>query len=390
MTRRRRRDGERDDQGPGAGGPSQPRVQGAWDTPAVVVRAPDGSIVPPGTKPTPRPATVRAPGPPRPGEPAARRPAVPRDGQDRQARGEPPGGQRPGGAERAGGAERPGGQRAGGAEGPGRQRAGGAERADGEGPEGPREEGQRQEGREQDGREGSPGRRPRVRVRPRRIPGAPGAVLVTPTLRPQAADGRVERRQKRLEAPSASVTPLPPRPERADGQGEDRHEASPAALRSVGSARGHVSGRGARRPTPARPGEPRTQRVLQAVAALNLNLDRLLPADEEARQRRLARLRRVGMRVASVTLAGMLVYAVFPVRTYLNQRAATERAREQIEVLSRENDRLEERAEDLREPETIEEIARRELGLVMPGEESYGILPAPQEAPPTTTTVPAD
>jgi len=133
--------------------------------------------------------------------------------------------------------------------------------------------------------------------------------------------------------------------------------------------------------------------VLQAVAALNRNfsLDRLLPADEEARQRRLARLRRVGMRVGSFTLAAMLIYAVFPVRTYLNQRAATDRARDQIEVLSRENDRLANRAEDLRDPETIEELARRELGLVKPGEESYGILPAP---PPddsaTTTTVPTN
>jgi cell division protein FtsB len=133
--------------------------------------------------------------------------------------------------------------------------------------------------------------------------------------------------------------------------------------------------------------------VLQAVAALNRNfsLDRLLPADEEARQRRLARLRRVGMRVGSFTLAAMLIYAVFPVRTYLNQRAATDRARDQIEVLSRENDRLENRAEDLRDPETIEELARRDLGLVKPGEESYGLLPAP---PPddsaTTTTVPTN
>ena len=133
--------------------------------------------------------------------------------------------------------------------------------------------------------------------------------------------------------------------------------------------------------------------MLQAVAALNRNfsLDRLLPADEEARQRRLARLRRVGMRVGSFTLAAMLIYAVFPVRTYLNQRAATDRARDQIEVLSRENDRLANRAEDLRDPETIEELARRELGLVKPGEESYGILPAP---PPddsaTTTTVPTN
>jgi len=225
-------------------------------------------------------------------------------------------------------------------------------------------------------------------VRPRRIPGAPGAVLVTPTLRRDAADGRVERRQRRLAAPSASVTALPSQP--GDGGEDGEEEAGTLTLRPVGSGRGHVSGRGARGQRPRRPGEPRTQRVLQAVAAINrnLSLDRLLPEDEEARERRLARLRRMGMQVASVTLAFMLLYAVFPVRTYLNQRAATDRARAQIEVLGRENDRLEQRAEDLRDPETVEEIARRELGLVMPGEESYGILPArPEDEQATTTTV---
>lgn len=329
MTRRRRRDGEGEDGvGPGAGGPSEPRVQGAWETPAVVVRAPDGSIVTPAGKPAP-PAQPGKPGPP------ARRRGV-------------------GGGERA---------PAGG--------VGGGERETG------KQEPPAGDGDDEDGRPAGP------RLRPRRIPGAPGSVLVIPTLRPDAADGRLERRRRRLEAPSASVTPLPPRPQPRD----EEHEASPAALRPVGSVRGHVSGRGARRPTPARPGEPRRQRVLEAVAALNVNLDRLLPADDEARQRRLARLRRVGMRVASLTLAAMLIYAVFPVRTWLNQRAATERAREQIEVLSRENDRLEQRADDLRDPETVEEIARSELGWVMPGEESYGILPAPEE-PATTTTVP--
>ena len=235
---------------------------------------------------------------------------------------------------------------------------------------------------------GAPATAPaRPRVRPRRIPGAPGSVLVTPTLRPEAADGREERRRRRAEAPTASVTPLPPRPRPRD----DADDPAPgAALRPVGAGRAAVSGRGARRPSPARPGEPRRQRVTRAVAALNL--DRLLPADQEARDRRVARLRRVGARVGSVTLALMLIYALFPVRTYLNQRSATDRARQQIEVLSRENERLAERADELRDEEAVEEIARRELGLVMPGEESYGVFSAPTgEAPaPTSTTTPGD
>lgn len=113
----------------------------------------------------------------------------------------------------------------------------------------------------------------------------------------------------------------------------------------------------------------------------NLHLDKLAPVDEEARERRNARLRWLGTRVGSVALTGLLVYAVFPVRTYLNQRSDTDRAREQLEVLSEENDRLEQRADELRDPETVEEIARRDHNLVMPGEEPYAIMPAPDQAP---------
>jgi cell division protein FtsB len=109
-------------------------------------------------------------------------------------------------------------------------------------------------------------------------------------------------------------------------------------------------------------------------------LDRLAPATEESRERRNARLRWLGTRVGSLALTGLLVYAVFPVRTYLNQRSETNRAREQLDVLSEENGRLERRADELRDPETIEEIARRDHNLVMPGEESYGILPPPEPA----------
>jgi len=88
----------------------------------------------------------------------------------------------------------------------------------------------------------------------------------------------------------------------------------------------------------------------------------------------------------------VFVYSIFPVRTYLDQRAATQRARERLEIISQENERLADQAEELRDPETVEEIARRDYGLVLPGEESYGVLPPPEDttttAPTTTTTVP--
>ncbi|HEX6569099.1 MAG TPA: septum formation initiator family protein, partial [Acidimicrobiales bacterium] len=104
-----------------------------------------------------------------------------------------------------------------------------------------------------------------------------------------------------------------------------------------------------------------------------------------------ARLRRVGTGVTVAVLVVVMVYAVFPVRTALDLRSSTDRARERLEAFERENELLEEEARDLRGDERIEQEAR-ELGLVLPGEELYGLFPAPEEpAPPaasTTTTQP--
>jgi cell division protein FtsB len=303
VTGRRRRDGDdRADAG------RAPRVRGAWETPAVVVRAPDGSVV----------------------DPAASRSGLETGGRATTA---PP---------------------------------------------------------ETDG--------PHPLVRPRRIPGAVGAALVAPSLLPEAADDRVARRARRQAAPAATVTPLVPRPRRRPAADDLRTEtalaAGPRGLRSVGSraaaraaGRGPVSGRGARRPAPARPGERRHSRVLAAVASIDLG--RLAGPDEATRERRRARLRSVGSKVGAIALAGVLLYAIFPVRTYLAQRAAAERGEKQEEVITRENERLEKYVRDLQQDDNVEVLARKQ-GWVKPGEESYGILPAPQEgdrgAPATTTT----
>jgi cell division protein FtsB len=80
----------------------------------------------------------------------------------------------------------------------------------------------------------------------------------------------------------------------------------------------------------------------------------------------------------------VMVYAIFPVRTYLDQRSSTQSREEELDVLSDANDRLAERAEELRDQETVEEIARRDYGLIFPGEEPYAVLPAPESS--TTTT----
>jgi len=124
--------------------------------------------------------------------------------------------------------------------------------------------------------------------------------------------------------------------------------------------------------------------MLRAVA--NIDLSRLAGPDEETRERRRARLRWVGARLGVFVLVAALLYSIFPVRTYLTQRASIERGNRQVEVINSVNKELEARIKHDSQDSTVEERARSELGLVKPGEESYGILPAPQQAPSTTTT----
>jgi cell division protein FtsB len=146
-----------------------------------------------------------------------------------------------------------------------------------------------------------------------------------------------------------------------------------------------VERRGPLVPTVPRPSARSLQKVATAVyAAL---ADPIVNADPEAREHRAAQVRRFGVLAGSAALAVVLIYAIFPVRTYLEQRSATQRARERIDKLGEANAELEQRKEQLRDDETVEEIARREYSLVFPGEESYGLLPPPV-APTTTTTTP--
>ena len=101
------------------------------------------------------------------------------------------------------------------------------------------------------------------------------------------------------------------------------------------------------------------------------------------------RLRRAAWPVlVSVALVGVLFAGVFPTRTYLAQRATISHAEKQLEVLGKQNDELEARAEKLRTDAEIERLARESYNLVRPGEEAYALLPPPSSGS-TTTTVPA-
>jgi cell division protein FtsB len=85
----------------------------------------------------------------------------------------------------------------------------------------------------------------------------------------------------------------------------------------------------------------------------------------------------------SVLLIGVLFAFVYPTQTFLDQRSATSKAREQLDLLRAENAKLADATKRLKSDEEIARIAREFYGLVKPGEQPFVILPAP-----TTTTAP--
>jgi cell division protein FtsB len=95
-----------------------------------------------------------------------------------------------------------------------------------------------------------------------------------------------------------------------------------------------------------------------------------------SRHRRVGRL--VGALVGTLVVVAALLIGVFPTRTYVAQRTSTHRAQERLAVLSAENKSLAQRIQGLNADSEIERIAREQYNLVMPGEEAYAVLPAPQ------------
>ena len=94
-------------------------------------------------------------------------------------------------------------------------------------------------------------------------------------------------------------------------------------------------------------------------------------------------------RLADLVLGAALVVAVlFGAATIAdplaNRRAADARVallEEQRAALAAENARLEQRAEDLEDPLTIELLAREQQGLVRPGEVPYILVPPETDRP---------
>lgn len=88
--------------------------------------------------------------------------------------------------------------------------------------------------------------------------------------------------------------------------------------------------------------------------------------------------------VLVVLAASVLLTNVFPYRKILAQQQQVSNAREQLEVLTNENDRLEVEVFALSTDAEVERLARENLGYVRPGEYPYVVLePAAADVAPT-------
>jgi cell division protein FtsB len=79
------------------------------------------------------------------------------------------------------------------------------------------------------------------------------------------------------------------------------------------------------------------------------------------------------------TIVVIMFYAVFPTRTWLDQRATADTRATELAEIDATNAELLVSIERLQTDAEIERIARSEYSLVYPGEEAYAILPAPPE-----------
>src|SRR5262245_31328588 len=99
-------------------------------------------------------------------------------------------------------------------------------------------------------------------------------------------------------------------------------------------------------------------------------------------------MRRAVWLVLVGVVVGVIVFLfLLPGRTWLAQGRANADAQRQDAALTKENAALAKRIAQLQNSSYIEQLARRQFGLVMPGEKAYGIL-LPAATTTTTTTTP--
>ncbi len=95
-----------------------------------------------------------------------------------------------------------------------------------------------------------------------------------------------------------------------------------------------------------------------------------------------------GRHLLALFVAVLLVHDVFGTHGYLAMRHKQQdlqKVKTEIERLNTENSSLEDQVKDLKtDPQTIEKIAREELGQARPGEVIIKLPPTPNESTPAT------
>lgn len=111
---------------------------------------------------------------------------------------------------------------------------------------------------------------------------------------------------------------------------------------------------------------------------------------------------RRGSRIALLAVVGLVVVGavlltnVLPIRSLMAEQRRVDLAKEQLATLEEENARLEDAADFLQSDAGVEMIARRDFGLVRPGETAYvvvdpddeGFTPDVASLPPEETAAP--
>ena len=96
----------------------------------------------------------------------------------------------------------------------------------------------------------------------------------------------------------------------------------------------------------------------------------------------------IALVVATLLAVGYVMFV--PARNYMEQQAATRDAQEQLDQLDAEIAELDQRQEELSDPDHIVQEARERFNLGYPGEEVYAVLPAPPPPLPIPSGWPFD
>lgn len=81
--------------------------------------------------------------------------------------------------------------------------------------------------------------------------------------------------------------------------------------------------------------------------------------------------------IAAVVLLTLVFLGPTSFRIWSSQRSQTKELNDRITALDRANAQLEARAAQLRNPEAVRELARRDYGMVPKGSKAFAIIPAP-------------